>query len=113
MEKTCTRCGQTKPLTEFYRSSAGKDGYAHGCKTCHSEYQRNKLRENNELNLHGTTYDDYHNCFELLKFMGYDIGGDIHKQFADKHGLKYRKRPYKNVLPPYGKEALKKLQGEN
>jgi hypothetical protein len=45
--------------------------------------------------------------------MGYDIGGDIHKQFADKHGLKYRKRPYKNVLPPYGKEALKKIQGEN
>jgi hypothetical protein len=113
MEKTCTRCGETKPVTEFYRNSANKDGYAHGCKVCHSDYQRRTIAQNREINLNGTTYDDYYNSYELLKFMGYDLNQDIHKQFADKHGLKYRKRPYKNVLPPYGKEALKKLQGEN
>ena len=32
--KTCTRCGDTKPLTEFYRATAKKDGHETRCKVC-------------------------------------------------------------------------------
>jgi len=33
--KTCTLCGQRKPLFEFLRSSRNKSGYAARCKVCH------------------------------------------------------------------------------
>ena len=33
-EKTCKRCGKTKPHTEFYRASAKNDGLASACKKC-------------------------------------------------------------------------------
>jgi 5-methylcytosine-specific restriction endonuclease McrA len=32
--KTCTTCGQTKSVTEFYRSELGKYGVASRCKPC-------------------------------------------------------------------------------
>jgi hypothetical protein len=34
-EKTCSKCGQTKPAAEFSRSGAGSQ-----CKTCVAEYQK-------------------------------------------------------------------------
>lgn len=32
--KTCRACGETKPLTEFYRRGGGKPGYRYRCKAC-------------------------------------------------------------------------------
>jgi hypothetical protein len=32
--KTCTKCGETKPLSEFYRRRASRDGRATQCRTC-------------------------------------------------------------------------------
>ena len=32
--KTCSRCHQAKPLTEYIRRSASRDGYAAACKDC-------------------------------------------------------------------------------
>lgn len=34
MEKTCRLCYQTKPITEFYKNSANRDGLDTRCKTC-------------------------------------------------------------------------------
>jgi Staphylococcus phage HNH endonuclease len=34
MEKCCTKCGQTKPLTEFYAQSTGRLGRNARCKAC-------------------------------------------------------------------------------
>lgn len=34
VEKTCTRCGETKPLTEFYLHNQKKDRRYNQCKTC-------------------------------------------------------------------------------
>jgi 5-methylcytosine-specific restriction endonuclease McrA len=33
--KPCTRCGETKPLDEFYDAKGGKFGKRSRCKTCH------------------------------------------------------------------------------
>lgn len=45
--KTCPRCKETKPLTEFYKSKATVHGYAVYCKTCvvarHSEWRKENL----------------------------------------------------------------------
>jgi 5-methylcytosine-specific restriction endonuclease McrA len=39
--KACTRCGDTKPLHEFYRRNAdGASGYASACKTCSKANKR-------------------------------------------------------------------------
>lgn len=34
MEKTCTLCGEVKPLSEFYKAPGCKDGIANQCKQC-------------------------------------------------------------------------------
>lgn len=36
--KICRECGQSKPFDEFYRSSAGKDGYESRCMLCTKDY---------------------------------------------------------------------------
>jgi hypothetical protein len=38
--KTCTKCKEEKPLTEFYKSRNLKDGYRYQCKVCVEEYVR-------------------------------------------------------------------------
>ena len=34
--KTCYKCGEVKPLSEFRRNKSKKDGFACECKVCHS-----------------------------------------------------------------------------
>lgn len=33
--KRCTKCGETKPITDFVRSKRCRDGYASECRPCH------------------------------------------------------------------------------
>jgi hypothetical protein len=33
-EKRCSKCGNTKPITEFWKDSSRADGYENRCKTC-------------------------------------------------------------------------------
>ena len=40
ISKICTRCKQTKPLTEFFERKGCKNGYRSCCKTCLGEKQR-------------------------------------------------------------------------
>ena len=46
--KTCTKCGQEKPLSEFGKDGGHKDGFSYWCFQCwrkyHAEY-RDKNRE--------------------------------------------------------------------
>lgn len=45
--KTCTKCNQTKDLTEFPKQSSSKDGYNNHCKPCINLRNR-QYRENNK-----------------------------------------------------------------
>jgi hypothetical protein len=45
--KTCTKCGETKPLTEFYAAATTRDGLRGDCKACFKTraagwYQKNR-----------------------------------------------------------------------
>lgn len=36
--RTCIRCGQEKPLSDFTKNKRTKDGYTSHCKECHKKY---------------------------------------------------------------------------
>ena len=40
MNKTCPKCKQEKPLSEFYKNRSRKDGLQAWCKDCFRGYQR-------------------------------------------------------------------------
>lgn len=42
IRKTCGKCKETKPSTEFFKCKTGKYGLGHACKSC--EKERNDLR---------------------------------------------------------------------
>ncbi len=47
--KTCTKCGQEKPLSEFGKNRGFKDGFSYWCRQCwrkyHTEYRdKNRAR---------------------------------------------------------------------
>ncbi|QZE11228.1 HNH endonuclease [Streptomyces phage Forrest] len=46
--KTCTKCENEKPLTEFNKNSRKKDGLSYWCKTCTRAYGKNHYSTNKE-----------------------------------------------------------------
>lgn len=45
-EKTCTKCGEIKPLTDFYRAKHMSDGRRPDCVSCHKKMQKKRREEN-------------------------------------------------------------------
>lgn len=70
-EKRCSKCRETKPLTEFWRNRSTKDGYQSQCKPCHygsvkanidgpnREHYMRLRRDSNLRRTYGITADDY------------------------------------------------------
>ena len=48
MSKTCTKCGETKPLDGFHRDKGTADGRRGKCKECVREYDRRYREENRD-----------------------------------------------------------------
>lgn len=46
--KTCKKCGETKPLDYFHKGKRMKDGYRNECKECNKAYQKKWREENAE-----------------------------------------------------------------
>lgn len=108
MDKKCNTCGKIKRIESFGKNKMMKDGIENRCKICKSNYQRaylaKKPRPQAESGpkLQGITKNDWCVTYELLSIMGYDITKDIHLQFAEKYGVRYKKRPKRNKIqyPP-------------
>jgi len=37
-DKMCSNCGETKPISEFYKNRSVFDGLAYWCKECHNSH---------------------------------------------------------------------------
>ena len=48
--KVCSRCGKTKPLSEFNKDSSAKDGLQHWCRQCQKEYDAERAPKYREKN---------------------------------------------------------------
>ncbi len=48
MNKTCTKCGETKPTTEFHKDKSKSDGLYPGCKVCRNARNRTHYEANSE-----------------------------------------------------------------
>lgn len=61
--KKCTKCGNEKPLEQFYKHAPAKDGYRQNCKSCCISY-RNTVGKNRQLkNRYGINIEDYNKNF--------------------------------------------------
>lgn len=83
--KQCTKCGELKPLSEFYKNKTCKGGYDHRCKSCiknaitkHREQEpaevkaiqrqyyidnKDRIAELRRAVAYGITADEYNNLF--------------------------------------------------
>lgn len=104
--KKCKRCGKEKKKSSFYKCKNYPDGLDYYCKICKNDSQK-KYRKNlpksststdRDLLMSGINKKDWCNTYRFLKHIGYDINGDIHKQFSEKYSLKYKKRPLRNNI---------------
>ena len=71
MMKTCSKCKQTKALTEFSVRSAAKDGRRWQCKSCDQKYRlanQDEIREYHYQNRYGISLEQYE---EKLKEQDY------------------------------------------
>lgn len=111
--KRCSGCKIEKEYCEYHKNCRTHDGYANYCKSCLTRYQSNSKKVVDEFNLHGVTEQDYRMMYKFLESMGYDIYGNIPKQFAQRHNLKYKSRKSKVGKNNSGPEILEKLKREN
>jgi hypothetical protein len=68
--KTCTKCGETKPLSEFYIDRAKPDGKRNFCSTCDKEKSKNyreKFPEKSKDQVRSSKLKIKYNI-DLLKF---------------------------------------------
>ena len=49
--KTCTKCGETKPLDDFHRHRGKAEGRNSWCRECAAEYRRGYHEENRDKRL--------------------------------------------------------------
>jgi Recombination endonuclease VII len=72
-ELLCTKCGEVKPVSEFYPHTKIARGYQYWCMTCHAESRaeraripedRNSIRRRKLREMYGITMADYDALFE-------------------------------------------------
>lgn len=105
MKKTCSKCGETKELTEFHKKKSGKFGVSSACRVCLALYQR-EYRQNNKEKLAEYEKEYYQNNRE--KRLGYQREyRQNNKEELAEYFKKYRQNN-KEKLAEYVKEYRRK-----
>jgi len=73
--KVCSKCGEEKPITDFYKNKNCKDGYRNVCKTCCKEKQNQYRNDNRDTILEKKKeyyYDNRDTILEKKKIEYYE-----------------------------------------
>jgi hypothetical protein len=62
--KVCSRCKQTRPLSDFARSKAHSQGRFAYCKPCFTEYSRSHVKAISWRKHYGISQDEYWRLYE-------------------------------------------------
>jgi hypothetical protein len=77
--KNCTKCGEQKPLSEFYKDNSRKDQRQTKCKPCHE-----KAKVKSRLGAYGLTPDTYQQLFKIQNNCC-DICGNVFTRTKNTH----------------------------
>jgi len=89
MEKTCSKCGKTKPLEDFYRDKGMPDGRRGDCKVCNCRKARKYYHENkDDIRVYRRKYYKEHKE-EILKYQ-------LHYARANKDKIEAYRRNYRS-----------------
>lgn len=80
--KTCTHCGETKPLDEFVKDNRRKDGHATICKECRRRKDRERYQQLREDNTFMEKHREHSRKYK-----------EKHKDRVDAYNAEYRMRP--------------------
>ena len=91
MSKTCTKCGETKPLDDFHRDKRSPDGRRSDCKECGREYKRRYLEENRDKVLESQRryYEENRDIINQKKKIHHAQNTRISNLLASKKGVPY------------------------
>lgn len=110
MDKICSKCNISKPLTEFNKNKSKVDGYHVWCKKCISDnnkklYNNNSEYKKNQMNLY---YDKNKNTI-LPKLKEYRNKPEIKSKQADyiKTWIENNKEHYQQYQNKYAKDRRK------
>lgn len=80
--KTCSRCGETKPLEEFVKDNRRKDGHATICKECRRKKDRERYQQLKEDEAFMEKHREHGRKYK-----------ERHKDKVDAYNAEYRMRP--------------------
>jgi hypothetical protein len=88
--KQCCKCKQEKPLTDFNKKSANRDGLERYCKECHraknrKHYEANKAKYVAQSIAYGKQYKDWYK--DLKKDLRCERCGEDHPATIEFHHL--------------------------
>jgi hypothetical protein len=75
--KVCSKCGEKKPLKQFYRNRAQADGYDNNCKVCANRYKAKPITGWNPYRL--ITNEEYEMNVRLLFGVGKQSAGEYRR----------------------------------
>src|SRR5438270_13682754 len=87
--RTCTKCGKSKPLDEFYKRPRNRDGYERHCKPCaQAQQQAYKLANRARVDQRNAEYREKHrDRLRQLRVERYDSEAVRAYQIKYKYGL--------------------------
>ena len=92
VQKTCSKCNVTKPLTEFFRNNSQKSGYRADCKTCHLISQKRTAHTPERLKYRKDYRKTEAARISIQRYYRTDKGKALQKRQYLKHRDRHRAR---------------------
>ena len=94
--KTCSKCGEEKPLDEYHKNKGRKDGYQYECKKCATERSKEYYSENKEKLLEQRKEYYSENKDKILEYKK-----EYYSENKDRKKCLYLQRTYGITLDEY------------